>query len=65
MSPFKSKKQMRYLYKFEPKVAKRWAEEYGVPKNLPEKKRAQRNQPGMSPINIEQGHSRQEIIIGH
>ena len=35
--PFKSKKQMRYLFKFEPKLAKRWADEYGVSKSLPEK----------------------------
>jgi len=37
--PFKSKAQMRYLYAKHPKIAKRWAKEYGTPKNLPSKKK--------------------------
>ena len=28
--PFKSKKQMRYLFKFHPKIAKKWAKKYGT-----------------------------------
>jgi hypothetical protein len=27
--PFKSEKQRRYLWKFEPQIAKRWTNEYG------------------------------------
>ena len=37
--PFKSKAQMRYMFARHPKIAKRWKKKYGVPKNLPEKKR--------------------------
>jgi hypothetical protein len=29
MSPFKSKKQRKYLYSKKPKIAKRWAKKYG------------------------------------
>lgn len=36
--PFKSKAQQRYMFAKKPKIAKRWAEEYGVPSDLPEKK---------------------------
>jgi hypothetical protein len=35
--PFKSKAQMRYMFAKHPRIAKRWAREYGVSKNLPEK----------------------------
>jgi hypothetical protein len=35
--PFKSKAQMRYLFAKHPDIAKRWAKEYGIPKNLPDK----------------------------
>jgi len=28
--PFKSKKQMRYLFKNKPKIAKKWAKKYGT-----------------------------------
>jgi len=38
MSPFKSKAQMRFMYARHPRIARRWAKTYGVPKNLPEKK---------------------------
>ena len=34
--PFKSKAQQAYLFIHKPKIAKRWAKEYGVSKNLPE-----------------------------
>ena len=27
--PFKTKKQRRYLFKFKPKLAKKWAKKYG------------------------------------
>lgn len=33
--PFRSKKQMRFLYARKPEVAKRWASEYDVPEDLP------------------------------
>jgi len=36
--PFESEAQRRYLWAKEPKIAKRWADKYGTPKNLPEKK---------------------------
>ena len=36
--PFKSKAQQGYLFAKKPKLAKRWADKYGVPKNLPKKK---------------------------
>ena len=35
--PFKSKKQMRYMFAKKPKIAKRWAKKYGKGKRLPEK----------------------------
>lgn len=34
--PFASKAQQRYMFKFHPRIAKRWADEYGIPDNLPE-----------------------------
>jgi len=34
--PFKSESQRRYLWMKHPKTAKRWADKYGTPKNLPE-----------------------------
>jgi len=34
--PFKSKAQKGYMFVHHPQIAKRWAHEYGVPKNLPE-----------------------------
>jgi hypothetical protein len=40
--PFKSKAQMRLMYARKPKLAKKWAKKYGVPKNLDERvKKAQ------------------------
>ena len=36
--PFKSKAQQRYMFARHPKIARRWAKKYGVPKGLPEKK---------------------------
>jgi len=35
--PFKSKKQMRYLFWRHPDIARRWVRRYGIPRNLPEK----------------------------
>jgi hypothetical protein len=35
MSPFKSKAQMKYMFKNLPKLAKQWEDKYGVPKKLP------------------------------
>jgi len=40
--PFKSKAQQRYMFWKHPGIAKRWAEEYGVPDDLPEQKRKRR-----------------------
>lgn len=34
--PFKSKAQQGFMFAKHPAIAKRWAKEYGVPKNLPE-----------------------------
>jgi hypothetical protein len=36
--PFKSESQRRYLWVKHPKIARRWADKYGTPKNLPDKK---------------------------
>ena len=39
--PFKSEKQRRYLWKYHPKIAKEWTEEYGSkPKKKKKKKKA-------------------------
>jgi hypothetical protein len=38
--PFKSEAQRRYLWAKEPAIAKRWADKYGTPKDLPDKKNA-------------------------
>jgi hypothetical protein len=35
--PFKSKQQQKYLFSQKPKLAKEWADKYGVPKSLPQK----------------------------
>jgi hypothetical protein len=35
--PFKSKAQVRKLFRTNPELAKRWEREYGIPKNLPER----------------------------
>lgn len=37
MSPFKSKKQQRFLFAKHPKIAKRWADEDGISEDLVEK----------------------------
>jgi hypothetical protein len=39
--PFKSEKQRRYMWKYHPEIAKRWAEKYGskiAPKKHKKKK---------------------------
>lgn len=40
--PFKSLAQKAYMFSQHPKLAKKWAKKYGVPKNLPKKKRKKR-----------------------
>ena len=35
--PFKSKAQQRFMFARHSTIAKRWADEYGVSKSLPEK----------------------------
>lgn len=40
--PFKSESQRRYLWKNEPEVAKKWADKYGTPKDLPYHKAAKK-----------------------
>jgi hypothetical protein len=35
--PFKSKAQMKFMFAKHPKIASRWAKEYGIPKTLPKK----------------------------
>lgn len=37
--PFKSKKQQRFMYKFHPKIAKRWQKKYGNPPKKGSKKK--------------------------
>lgn len=39
--PFRSKAQQRFMFARHPAIAKRWASEYGVPKNLPDHKEKQ------------------------
>jgi len=34
--PFKSKAQQRFMFSQHPQIAKRWAANYGVPKDLPQ-----------------------------
>ena len=36
--PFVSETQRKFLWMKHPKVAKRWADKYGTPKNLPKHK---------------------------
>jgi len=36
--PFESEAQQRFMFAQHPKIAKRWAEKYGVPKDLPARK---------------------------
>jgi hypothetical protein len=44
--PFKSQAQQGYLFSQKPKLAKKWADKYGVPKSLPQKvKPTQKKQP--------------------
>jgi len=57
--PFKSKQQMKFLYKFHPKIAKRWTKEQeksqgkGSFKKLPKKlKRKDDNEPLTNLVNI-------------
>ena len=37
--PYASKAQVGYMHAKHPRIAARWDEKYGVPKDLPEKKR--------------------------
>lgn len=37
--PFKSEAQRRYMWVHHPKIAKKWADKYGTPKNLPKHKK--------------------------
>lgn len=37
--PYESKAQVRMMHARHPKIAAEWDKKYGVPKNLPEKKR--------------------------
>jgi hypothetical protein len=36
MPPFKSESQRKLLWAKHPEVARKWADKYGTPKNLPE-----------------------------
>jgi len=40
--PFRSKKQARFMFKFMPKIAKRWAKETKNIKSLPKKVKKKR-----------------------
>jgi len=45
MMPFKSYRQQRYMFKFHPEIAERWAKEYGTlkkPKGYRPKKKKKR-----------------------
>jgi hypothetical protein len=46
--PFKSKAQQRFMYANHPEIAKRWEDDYGIAKNLPEhvKKKRKRRKRG-------------------
>lgn len=37
--PFRSEAQRKFLFAKHPKIAKRWAKKYGIPKNLPKRKK--------------------------
>ena len=37
--PFKSENQRRYLWKYHPEIAQKWADEYPNQKGLPKKKK--------------------------
>lgn len=37
--PFKSKAQVGYMFANHPKLAKKWADKYGMPKDMPKKKK--------------------------
>lgn len=37
--PFQSTAQQRYMFKFHPDIAKRWADTYGIAKGLPKHKK--------------------------
>ena len=39
MSPFVSESQRRFLWAKHPEIAKRWADEYGTPEDLPPHKK--------------------------
>jgi len=41
--PFKSEAQRRYLFMKHPSIAKRWADKYGTPKNLPYHKKEKKS----------------------
>jgi hypothetical protein len=40
--PFRSRAQLRYMFARHPRIARRWADEYGVPKDLPERASSKR-----------------------
>lgn len=42
MSPFRSKAQRAFMYAKHPEIAKRWEDEYGPGKNLPEHVKAKK-----------------------
>lgn len=46
--PFKSSKQAKFLFKTKPKLAKKWAGKYGMPKGLNETIRSGGKMKGMS-----------------
>lgn len=37
--PFKSKAQQKFMFAKKPELAKKWADKYGMPKNLPKRKK--------------------------
>ena len=45
--PFKSKAQQRFMFARHSEIAKRWADKYGVPKNLPEHQKDKKAKAGL------------------
>lgn len=35
--PFKSMAQMKFMFRNKPKIAREWADKYGIPQNLPDR----------------------------
>ena len=61
--PFQSEAQRKYLWLKKPKLAKRWADKYGTPSNLPEKKKKMKGMSVHPVVNCSQSNRKQSIPI--